>query len=254
VSADSDDEPSFSAGDVRRATGLSSRQLNDWDQRGALPHEREGEAGWRRFTLREIFVLMVCAEMRKRFGIPVDRLKVMKDWMLQEEANHLEAAIEIIGALGVDVWILTDFETTFVMDSDLEIFSLTGAGALKGDTEHLALLKVNPIVNRLLGTLKEPIELANHGLGYQLLAERLAGGQSLSPVEQQVLRLLRDGLYDSIEVTLRDGVVERIRKSKRVDANARIGDLIRSNDYQQIRLNVQDGQIVLLEQSVSEKP
>jgi len=249
-----DDESAFSAGDVRRATGLSSRQLNDWDARGALPHAREGDAGWRRFTSRDIFVLMVCAEMRKRFGVPVDQLKVMKEWMLTGEANHLAAAIEIIGTLGVDVWILTDFDTTFIMDSDLEMHSLFGMGVAGAGNDGFVLLKVNPIVNKLLGALEEPMELAKHGLGYKILAQWHQSSASLSPVEQQVLRLLRDGLYDSIEITLKDGEVERIRQSKRIDASVRVGDLIKSNDYQQIRLNVQDGQVVLLEQAVTVKP
>jgi len=204
--------------------------------------------------MREIFVLMVCAEMRKRFGTPVDRLKVMKEWMLAEEANHLSAAIQIIGSLGVDVWILTDFDATFIMDSDLEMHSVFGMGVAGAGADGFVLLKVNPIVNKLLGALKEPVELTKHGFGYEILAQWHKDAAALSPVEQQVLRLLREGLYDSIEITLKDGKIERIRQSKRIDASTRVGDLIKSNDYQQIRLNVQDGQVVLLEQAVTVKP
>lgn len=204
--------------------------------------------------MREIFVLMVLAEMRKRFGVPVEKLKVAKDWMLQDEANHLAAAVQMMGALGVDVWILTDFESTFMMDSDLEIQGLFGMGVAGAGVDGYVVLKVNTIVNKLLGALEEPTELENHGLGYKLLADWRSNALALTPVEKQVLQLLREGHYDSIEITLRNGEVERIRKSKRIDATTRVGDLIKSNDYQQIRLNVQDGQVVLLEQAVTEKP
>ena len=105
----------FSARDVQRASGLTARQLNDWDERGALPHDREGEIGWRRFSIREMFVLVVCAELRSKFGVSVERVKHVQKFMLQDGADHFAAAIRLMGVLGVALWLLTDFEGTFVM-------------------------------------------------------------------------------------------------------------------------------------------
>ena len=101
----STESPDYSPKNVHAVTGLTPRQLNDWDERGALPHERKGKEGWHRFSGRDIFALMVCSEFRRTLGIPVERLKFVREFMTQDGANHLSAAINLMGFLGVGVWI-----------------------------------------------------------------------------------------------------------------------------------------------------
>ena len=48
---------------------------------------------------------MVCSEFRRTLGIPVERLKFVKEFMTQDGANHLSAAINLMGFLDVGVWI-----------------------------------------------------------------------------------------------------------------------------------------------------
>ena len=241
----------FSAGDARRVTGLSSRQLNDWDQRGALPHERDSEAGWRKFSARQLFALLVAAEIRKQFGIPVERLKWMTNFMLAEGANHLSAAIELIAILGVNVWIVTDLEETFIMDSDLEIQNLFSMGAFT-PRKGLVFVRINPLVDRLVGDDDGKPLLPLHGRGYELLAQ-ITAAQSLTASEQHVLQLIRGGNYESVEIVLRDGEIDRIKRSKKQDVATKVQDLIKSEDFQSIRIHVRDGQVVSLEQEVVEK-
>jgi hypothetical protein len=246
------DEQPFSAGDVRRVTGLSSRQLNDWDQRGVLPHARTGDAGWRKFSPRQMFALMVAAEARKQFGVPVERLKWMTDFMMAEGANHLRVAAEMIAVLGVNVWIATDLEDTFVMDSDLEMHDLFGMGGFSR-IKGLIFIRVNPLVERFLGDGEDSIPLPLHGRGYEFLAQ-MATAATLSPSELHVLGLIRGGEYESIEIVLRDGEITRIKRSKQQDVAAKVQDLIQSEDFQSLRIHVRDGQVVSLEQEVTEKP
>ena len=73
--------------------GLSYRQLNEWDGKGALPNTGREERKWRRFTPREVFVILVCAELRKNLGIPLESIKYVQEFMLQEKANHFDAAV-----------------------------------------------------------------------------------------------------------------------------------------------------------------
>src|SRR5713101_2299156 len=122
--------PTFTAGDVKNAAGMSYRQLNDWDAKGALPSQREQESGWRKFSPREIFAIMVCKEIRDRFGAPLESLRFVREFMLQDGADHFRAAIEIMNR-GLAVFILTDLKDTFVMDSDLEFEDLFHLGYLR---------------------------------------------------------------------------------------------------------------------------
>ena len=59
-----DEDVALKASDVRENAGLSYRQLNDWESRGALPEDDDRGAGWRNYTPREVFVVMVMSELR----------------------------------------------------------------------------------------------------------------------------------------------------------------------------------------------
>jgi DNA-binding transcriptional MerR regulator len=240
----------FTAGDVRKATGLSSRQLNDWDERGALPHNRDGEAGWRRFTLREVFVLLVCVEFRKQLGIPVERLRFVREFMLQDGANHLKAAIDLMAILGVNIWLLTDFEKTFVMDSELEFQDMFRHGFFSAPGKKgFALLNVSPLVTRLTATLKEPLDLPLHGRGFEILRQMEPKG-----AEHRVLELIRSGDYRKIEIETKSGEIKTIKKSRRVDDESRIAALLDEHDFQKVTVTTQGGKVVHIEQASTEKP
>ena len=76
---------------------MTYRQLNDWDARGAIPGGRAGDAGWRKFSARDLFAMMVCSEIRRRVGVPVESLRYVMNCMVQNDGrNHLSAAIKLM--------------------------------------------------------------------------------------------------------------------------------------------------------------
>ena len=79
---DPDDE--FTPRALKGITGLSSRQLNEWDSRDALPSQREGERGWRRSTMSQAIALAILAGVKRTFGTPVNMLKPLLSWMQGE--------------------------------------------------------------------------------------------------------------------------------------------------------------------------
>ena len=148
--------PAFTARDAKGAAGLSYRQFNDWEARGALPSQREQEAGWREFSIRDPFVLMICSDIRKRFGVPLEKLARLKAFMLQKDVDHFNAALRMM-KYGLAVFILTDLEEIFVMDADFAIAELLELGYCRYDARQAyVFLCVNPLVNRMLAALKEP--------------------------------------------------------------------------------------------------
>jgi hypothetical protein len=113
---------------------------------------------------------MVCTEIRRQYGTPVRQLKWVQNFMLKEGANHFEAAVKLMDLLGVGVWLCTDLEETFVLDSELEIIDMWEHGYFGAGCEKaFVFLPINPLVNRLLSCLKEPIELEAHGKGYEIM-------------------------------------------------------------------------------------
>jgi hypothetical protein len=218
---------------------------HDWDERGALPHDREGDVGWRRFSIREIFVLMVCYELRSKFGVSVERVKYVQEFMLQDGADHLAVAIQLMGILGVGVWLLTDFEDTFIMDSELEFEQLWSMGFFGGDKPaSYAMLKMNPLVNRLLGCMKEPVFLPAHGRGYEIMHDIRYNLGVYSPEEFDAIELIRSGDYESVEIVAPNGKIETLYATARVDPTADLDEIRRKHPFQTLTVKMKDGKTV----------
>ena len=199
-------------------TELSYRQINDWERRGLISEDRKRGSGWRRFSPRDLFALMICAEIRHRFGVPVERLRFVRNFMAQKGADHLQAACDLMATLGTEVWLISDLEHAFIMDSELEIHDLVEHGFLRGsDPEAYIWLKVSPNVNKLLACLQKPDHLPSHGSGYRLLDELREKFGARHAQEFEVLQLLRSGAYEKVEVILADGDIRTIKTESRLD-------------------------------------
>lgn len=213
------DAREFTASDVKASAGLSYRQLNDWESKGALPGNRESEAGWRKFTLREVFAVMVCAEIRRQFGVPLESLRWVRSFMLQEGANHFSYAVETIDNYGFAVWLLTDLKETFIMDTDLEMEDLLHLGFLRGASpKGFILIPINPLVNRLLQCHKPPIKLKIHDKIYAKL--RAIKSEDMQRTFRQNVRLVRKGAVQ-FKKTSRHGKPEP--RSSATETNGVVG-------------------------------
>ena len=248
------DDREYSSRDLQDAAGLTPRQQNDWDSRGALPHERDGEEGWRRYTPREIFALMVSTEIRRQYGTPVEQLKWVQQTMLEKDANHFEAAVELMSFLGIGVWLCTDLQETFVVDSELEFTDMWRLGIFSASRERaLVFLPLNPLVNRLLSCLKDPVELPTHGRGYQIRDLIEAAQRARSPEEQLVLDLIRNEEVDTVSVRSPGGKVEVVRAIRRHSPADDIRQLL-DEPYQSLTVKKRDGRTVYIEQEITIKP
>ncbi|MCY3819290.1 MAG: MerR family transcriptional regulator [Gammaproteobacteria bacterium] len=236
----------YTAADLKRAAGLSYRQINEWDQKGVLPETRSGDAAWRKFSPRDIFALMVCSEIRRQFGVPVESLKWVRACMLQEGADHLRAAAEIMSH-GMAVVLLTDLKETFVMDSDMEIEDLLHLGYFRHEgPQSYLLIKLNPLVNRFLGCLKEPVMLSIDDEMYGLI-RNIRGEMSIRNQEElEVFRLLRSGDYRKVVVHLDDGKILRADTEAGV-SEAEQQQLLKiwdGDQFQTVTVTLHDGKVV----------
>ena len=69
------------ASEVREVTGLTDRQLHEWDKRGALPHERRA-GGHRRMSAWDAMALSIASTIRDRYSIPLTKLSDTVQWMV----------------------------------------------------------------------------------------------------------------------------------------------------------------------------
>jgi hypothetical protein len=207
-------------------------------------------------TSRQVFAAFVCAEIGKRFGVPADKFGFIREVMLKPGVDHLREAARLMATLGVGVYLLTDLEETFLVDSEVEFRDLFEMGIFGGDQDAgYILLKLNPIVNRLLGCLKEPIKLESHGAGYQAMRNMRGYAEARGKEEQRLLAALRTGHFEKIEIRLQDGTAKLFKGTTRhkINDQKEIARLIESHDYQSVTLIRHDGRIVGVEQIQTER-
>lgn len=240
----------FKASDVKKSAGLSYRQINDWDSKGALPNQRQGEAGWRRFTAREVFVMAVCKALRDNFGVPIEKLGFIKSFMLQKDADHFHSALDMIRRYGFTIYLLTDLNETFIMDSDLEIKDLLEMGFFRGDSSgNFILLKMNPIVNQILAMKNIP-PLKTSNVIYDSLMKFDLDRTITDGDELEVLKLIRNNSFKKVTIHMQNGKViqadaeEDISTENRKQQQTELIELIKSKKYQTITVQVHDGKVV----------
>ncbi len=243
------------ASDIRETVGLSYRQLNDWESKGVLPSKKRSKAGWRKFTPREVFVLMVCKEIRDKFGVPLEKLSFIKSFMLQKEANHFQYAVEFMCNFGMTIYLLTDLKEEFIMDTDAEIEDLFRMGMFRGsDEQGYLLIKINPLINKLLSFKGVgPIDTSDEV--YDLMRKTKQQATANNRQEQKVLKLIREKKYKQVTIHLKDGEIirasteEELSEKKRDKPDKELLAIIKDQEYQSISLKVHDGKIVRLKRT-----
>lgn len=246
----------YTASDVRKTAGLSYRQINNWNSKGALPGEREGKEGWNKFTARDIFALAVSAEIRRQFLVPLESVKWLQTYMQQGQVDHFYAAVELIGTTGFTVWLLTDCKTTFIMDSDLLFKSMFDWGFFRDDGPNgYIFLKINPIVNKILGCLKDPMELKSHNRTYTAISEATKPLSIQNLREAEILELIRNRGYDRINVKLKNGTILSAEGEEEISVTdqKRFLQIIKQHKYQTVTIKSHDGKIVRLNRKISHK-
>jgi len=255
---DTEQPKSLTAKDARELAGLSYRQLNDWDERGALPGERSKENGWRRFTPKQLFALMVAKEIRDSYGVPVEKLRFVTDFMMKDGHDHLAAAIRLMEH-GLHVFLLTDLEETFLMDSDLEFTDLMDLGWFSAQySRPFIFLRVNELVNRLLPYTTQRREIRTSEQLYRTRAEFDASLRVHTIAERDLLHAIRGGDTKQIEVGVNDGEI----KSINTEVNVELEDLVVSKgvvsveqkqDFEDLTISTRDGKIVKARRNLPRK-
>ncbi len=245
------------AKDVSDLAGLSYRQINDWEEKGILPSARRGEKGWRKFSAGEVFIIAVCARLRKQFGASRDQLKFIRKFMCQPGANHFEAAVGLMRRLRLAVFLVTDFEKVFVMDSSLEVSDMFRSFFGFGEQpQAYAFLKVNDIVNKMIQSKHPDVEIKED--------ERMLGGFNYAihqssvhnDSESQMLSEVRKDDVRRVEVIIRKGKIDRVvvERDMPEEELAELKDAWTSVDFGKVTVQLQNGEIVDSTISSSHKP
>lgn len=251
--ADNIDAPFFRAYDVQQAAGLSYRQLNNWDSMGVLPNSRGAELGWRKFSYREVFALAVCSDIRSRFGVTLESLKSLQSYLLGEEIDFLGELRERMTTDPFAFYLLTDLRELFLLLSDVEFESVSTRNLLRGDAPAaFLLLKVNPLLNRILLCLDTTARLKTSRGAYDLIDAKREEGTVQNDQERKVLRLVREGGFNQISIRLKDGNIIHAEAEKEFSKSQlkNLTGILNDGKFQTVSITQHNGEIVRINQKL----
>jgi len=212
-------EKVFSTRSVKKLTSLTNRRLTDWDHRGALPVYRNNNARWRRYKPLDIFTLMICSEIREKFGTPVEKIKYIQDMILKKEPKCLEKLFLAVQIFNLPVYLITDFESVLLIKPFLEIADMIQKTKLDGkDYEKLIFLNISQITKKLFSEIGVP-ERTDYcdgsEAGYLVYLAERNFKSTQTPEEILFLMLALDKcrrLLDKEDSGINDEGVEKLRK------------------------------------------
>ena len=143
--------------DVKKITGLSRRQLSEWDSKGLLlTQKRDSQNAWRRFSGANTIQLAVLSELRKMGLSPID-LRELAIWMRDREMEMMKYIREKISR-GSIVFLSSNLKDRFFIHSNesedvQEMIML--AYQKSGDNKIVLQINLNNIVNGILEELNE---------------------------------------------------------------------------------------------------
>lgn len=221
------------------ATGLSYQQVNWLTKDGLLgASEKAGERGWRKFQFREIVYLRVLSELRS-FGVGNDALHGLHQLFYGNTAT----ADEIILAC------LKASETTLLFYSDGTGFVLSPERLFKAEKADDEAVKRSAIRVSISRAVREALRFIGLEPTDALLTlGRMIQRFSLTPKEQEVLDLLRNGNYKEISITKKDGdtwLVHASNSTEGVTVENVIRELL-TKDYATIHVAISDGRLVYM--------
>jgi DNA-binding transcriptional MerR regulator len=143
--------------EVKKITGLSRRQLSEWDSKGLLPtQKRDSQNAWRRFSGANTIQLAILSELRKTGLSPID-LRELAIWMRDREVEMMKYIREKTSR-GSLVFLSSNLKERFFLHSDThediqEMIVL--AYQRGGDSKIVLQININNIVNGILKELNE---------------------------------------------------------------------------------------------------
>jgi len=147
------------AKEVKEVTGLSYKQIKEWDKKELLPYRERGSdeaRQWRRFNGTDILKLCILKELRNA-GIPPADLYQLVGWLKDNEKGLLKEIMEEI-THGSEIFLSTNLKDKFFLIPSSEKINnalFLAYNDKDADAKICMRININQIVNDILKTLNQ---------------------------------------------------------------------------------------------------
>jgi hypothetical protein len=226
-------------------TPLSYRKVNSLDSDNLLGTKRENTLGWRKFSYKELVYFEIIFELKK-FGVKQDKLRDLYESFFKEPSTDKKQP-DLISKNDSEMAITLVFrgvEITLVFYADGKMFFCDNPHLIRIESSSPQIrMSLNKIVNHLHKQLDfdQIRTVQNYG---NYIFENFSLTTSK---EKEILNLIRNNEYSSIEIKKKDGEVLMVHVehviSKKININE-IMKIINLKKYATILITKRDGKIV----------
>ena len=219
---------------------LSYRIINHWEKEGLISDIRPSGKGWRKYSLIDRVWLEVIVELRK-FGYPLERIKQVKE-NLERSETETSSSMPLLE---------THFALAFFPKEPCYLLVFPNGEVL------LAILSEYNLSDEI-GLIESHIKINLNRLIQKIfpnmdLKPKYKSSLELSPEEIELMFFVRMGNYESITVKRRDGKIDYIEATETLSADARLTEIIKEQDYQDIEIKTAEGKTVCVKRTIKKK-
>lgn len=219
------------------STGLTHRQINSLEGNDILRSGRKDKKKWRAFTYKERIFLLIITELRK-YGFKDKQLRNLRDAFFKK-SNALYSDMVIMEAL-------EENKVVLLVKSNGEV---SFHGALHLDENYTSFININ--LNTIIESLRKEIG-AKEKLGY-VTDEDILVHVIPSEKERAIVDAIRTGNYESIKIKFKDGKMDLLEKTEKIDPKKRIADVRKEHKFQSITEEEEGGKIVSIKRTSRER-
>lgn len=231
-------------------TGLSYRQIQELEKVDLLKTERTSNKEWRRYSLIEVALILIVKELKK-YGFEFSQLEIVMDFLgaTEIELEWINKKMPVIKAIitfgfsGMPLYFLT------TDDNVLGIFDTPNYDTFaKSKYAGSSYITIN-VANVVQGVLKDIDKRLGHENDLDIYFDP---SSELSDTEKTIIRAVRNGEYNSLEVVMKDGIVRQLNTKKTTPSRVggltknEIIELIKTKDFGSITMQVEAGKVVSL--------
>lgn len=227
-------------------TDQSYRILSTWEAKGLIDSERHDSKQWRQFSALDMVWLEIISRLRA-LGLAIPYIEVTKQSLFFEESRRESYTLDFA------IWQVLK-EQKFII---LYVFP-DGKAFLREQLEMILDPNYDPKKDHIFINLSEIVKEIFNRPGLEIEYDNL---QVLSTEESMLLKSVRNGEYNSIEVIMNDGKIQRIESSEQVDLKNNPDDVLEQvkkilsqHNYQNINLIQKDGKVSSLKRTILKKP
>lgn len=204
---------------------VNTRIINHWEKENVIIDNRKDGKGWRKYSITDVVWITIVEKLRE-FNFPLESIKLVKAELFNKNDKG-SSVLEIL---------LDNYLSNGHADR-VNIYS-EGKLIIEEKDNYLNVQKLNDsfisisfdqVIKKVMPNYLMPI--IKHD------------SWNLSPMEVKLLKLIRSGIFKTIEIENKGKEIKQINAEEIINNQQTFIDLVKEHDYQDIITSIRNGKI-----------